>query len=441
MNQMHSEMMEPGPNGKDGGLDGAPSLDSLQQALAEKTLEAQRLQRELDERKRLMQNIRHELKNAFTVVRGLFSVLLQKDQGPGEGLRKDLAVIYYNAETCERLLEDLREASSLKEDKISLTLQSIKAQRLCGVAVESMEWKAQAQGVHMVLEEVPEKKVQADPLRIQQVLHNLLSNALKFTPEGGSISLWAKKDENFMRFCIQDTGPGIAPQDIKRIFERTYRVQGNGKEGHGLGLAISKRIVEAHGGRIWAESQPAGAEGTGTNPVPKGQGSSFYFTLPLSQQQTLSKEAAKKLCHTIRSLVVKSQNDPMAPNDPISRILRSAIQQTMGAVPSKNQSPQEPIVAIVCGAMEGLMVLDKDLAEGSVEVMQAVVDTSDQMGLDHEEMMRWALVGMAQAGQMAPRGTLENIREALEEIYMGLGEVFDHMCQDFPKTPITLRYV
>jgi signal transduction histidine kinase len=111
--------------------------------------------------------------------------------------------------------------------------------------------------------------VAGDERRIRQVIFNLLSNAVKFTPAGGSIDVWATQVNGEVRIAVADTGPGIAAEDIERIFEE-FQQSAAGleqREGTGLGLALSKRLVELHGGRIWVESE-------------LGRGSTFVFTLP-----------------------------------------------------------------------------------------------------------------------------------------------------------------
>jgi two-component system, OmpR family, phosphate regulon sensor histidine kinase PhoR len=112
--------------------------------------------------------------------------------------------------------------------------------------------------------------VKADPVRIEQVLINLLHNAIKFTPPGGTITVSAKAQGGEVLFSIRDTGVGISGEDLSRIFERFYKAdRSRSGGGTGLGLAIARHIVESHGGRIWAEST-------------EGKGSTFYFTLPVS---------------------------------------------------------------------------------------------------------------------------------------------------------------
>jgi signal transduction histidine kinase len=115
--------------------------------------------------------------------------------------------------------------------------------------------------------------VSGDERRIRQILFNLLSNAVKFTPAGGRIEVSARLVDEEIQLAVADTGPGIPPEDIDRIFEEFQQTDAGAKqrEGTGLGLALSKRLVELHGGRIWAESEV-------------GVGSRFVFTLPVTQE-------------------------------------------------------------------------------------------------------------------------------------------------------------
>jgi signal transduction histidine kinase len=111
--------------------------------------------------------------------------------------------------------------------------------------------------------------VSGDERRIRQVIFNLLSNAVKFTPAGGEVDVGATRINGELRVCVADSGPGIAAEDLDRIFEEFQQTDvGAQHEGTGLGLALSKRLIELHGGRIWVESEP-------------GKGSTFIFALPL----------------------------------------------------------------------------------------------------------------------------------------------------------------
>jgi two-component system phosphate regulon sensor histidine kinase PhoR len=144
-------------------------------------------------------------------------------------------------------------------------------------AVERLSLQAERAGLKIIVDIPPGlSPVLADKTRLDQVMVNLLHNAIKFTPDGGKISITAglvggKIPPEQIVFSIQDTGVGISPDDLPRIFERFYKAdRARSAGGTGLGLAIARHLVEAHGGKIWVESQP-------------GKGSTFYFTLKLAQ--------------------------------------------------------------------------------------------------------------------------------------------------------------
>jgi len=132
-----------------------------------------------------------------------------------------------------------------------------------------MQLQAERAGLSLRVEcEEDLPNVHIDSQRMEQVLVNLIHNAVKFTRPGGEVVLLAGSDYGFVRFAVRDTGPGIPADEVTRIFERFYRVdKSRAGSGTGLGLSIAKHIVEAHGGKIWAESV-------------EGQGSTFYFTIP-----------------------------------------------------------------------------------------------------------------------------------------------------------------
>jgi signal transduction histidine kinase len=136
--------------------------------------------------------------------------------------------------------------------------------------------RAMTDGVQLVLELDPAAElVEGDERRIRQVIFNLLSNAVKFTPSGGRVELKSARLDGEVQVSVIDTGPGIATEDQERIFEEFQQTEaGAGQhEGTGLGLALSKRLVELHGGRIWVDSEP-------------GNGSAFVFTLPTRRAST-----------------------------------------------------------------------------------------------------------------------------------------------------------
>jgi len=127
---------------------------------------------------------------------------------------------------------------------------------------------AQAKRITLTLELIDVPRLEADPERIFRVLSNLLGNAIKFTPDGGTITIRTERRDDNLSISVADTGPGIAPDHLPHVFERYWKAQSTSQPGSGLGLYIASGIVEAHGGKIWAESSAAGAK--------------FTFTLPLA---------------------------------------------------------------------------------------------------------------------------------------------------------------
>jgi signal transduction histidine kinase len=153
------------------------------------------------------------------------------------------------------LIEDLLELERLGEKSFPLAVQPVESRDLLEDAVTDAQPLADAKHISLVLDLSDPPKIDADPHRISQVLSNLIGNAIKFTPEGGTVTLRARPRDGTLSVTIADTGPGIAPEDLA----------------HGLGLYIARGIVEAHGGRVWAESSP--------------QGATFVFTLPLETRR------------------------------------------------------------------------------------------------------------------------------------------------------------
>jgi signal transduction histidine kinase len=168
-----------------------------------------------------------------------------------------------------RLIGDLVDVTSIDAGKLAMIPVDGDAGALVREAADTFQVAAAAKGV-VLSAEVPTTPLPAsfDPDRLLQVFANLLSNAIKFTPPAGRIELSVEKVRGALQFCVRDTGVGVAAPMLKAIFERFWQVGKNDHRGLGLGLYISKCIVEAHRGRIWAKSKP-------------GKGSEFYFTLPM----------------------------------------------------------------------------------------------------------------------------------------------------------------
>jgi two-component system phosphate regulon sensor histidine kinase PhoR len=171
-----------------------------------------------------------------------------------------------------RLNEDLLALASVESPDYKVNLQPVRASVLLRDAIDSIGGKFVDSGVKLDFTSAPDALIMADPDAMHQVFGNLLENGLKYAKAGKRIRASARLLASEVQFTIQDFGPGIASEHLERIFERFYRIdKARSREsgGTGLGLAIVKHIVQAHGGRIWAESE-------------LGSGASFHFTLPLA---------------------------------------------------------------------------------------------------------------------------------------------------------------
>lgn len=226
--------------------------------------------RQQDEIKRgVIRTVSHQLKTPLTSVRMAIHLLLEEKVGPITEKQAELLVAA--REDSDRLygiLNNLLDISRIESGKARMEFQDVSPRSLVEEAMAPYRRPAQDQGLTLEMD-VPDDlpDVWADTTRINHVFGNLLSNALKYTPPGGRITLSAEADEGLVRFSVVDTGRGIPGQYLQRVFEQFFRSPDQAKEtGAGLGLAIVKEIVEAHGGTVGVESR-------------EGRGAAFNFTL------------------------------------------------------------------------------------------------------------------------------------------------------------------
>jgi two-component system OmpR family sensor kinase/two-component system sensor histidine kinase BaeS len=225
------------------------------------------------QRRQLTADVAHELRTPLSIIRGRLEGM---QDGIYTATPEQIGVLLDETALLERLIEDLRLLALADAGQLPLYPEPFDPAALLHDVARSFAPQAQAGGVVLQVQATPGlPEVQADPQRIAQVLGNLVSNALRHTPAGGTITLqagWAPgPGRTALVLAVADTGSGIAPADLPRIFDRFWRAdraRTRAGGGAGLGLVIARRIVEAHGGRIWAASAP-------------GQGTTISFSLPL----------------------------------------------------------------------------------------------------------------------------------------------------------------
>ena len=232
---------------------------------------AQQVQRSQQTQRDLLANISHELKTPLTSIQGYAQAILDGAAAKPEPAAR---VIYDEAARMHRLVEELLDLARIESGAAVLQRDYVNLRELLDSVLGSLALRAKDQGVTLTYELDLIPTLTGDNDRLAQVFTNLVDNALTHTPAGGHIDVKSVRGKDGVTVSVQDTGKGIPPEDVERIFERFYQVDKSrariARKSTGLGLTITKEIVEAHGGRIWAESS-------------EGQGATFGVWLPFPQ--------------------------------------------------------------------------------------------------------------------------------------------------------------
>jgi two-component system phosphate regulon sensor histidine kinase PhoR len=228
-----------------------------------------RLRRLETVRRDFVSNLSHELRTPLASLKALAETLQEGALDDPPAARHFIDQIQVEVDALTQMVNELLELSKIESGRFTLDLAPVAACDLLDSASRRMQLQAERAGLNLRVEctdDLP--NVRIDSQRLEQVLVNLIHNAVKFTRAGGEVTLIAEAIDGSIRFAVRDSGVGIAEEEVPRIFERFYRVdKSRTGSGTGLGLSIAKHIVEAHGGKIWVESV-------------NGQGSTFYFTIP-----------------------------------------------------------------------------------------------------------------------------------------------------------------
>jgi two-component system, OmpR family, sensor kinase len=225
-------------------------------------------------RRDLVADVAHELRTPIAVLRADLEAV---QDGVYQPTAYRVSALREEVDLLARLVADLQELSLAEAGQLALQRQSTDLGQLCRQVVATMAPQATGRGVNLaVAQAVASATSLVDPDRIGQVLRNLVSNALRYTPAGGSVTLDCQANDKMAILTVRDTGAGITAEDLPHIFDRFYRGErsrSRASGGAGLGLAIVKQLVEAHGGHVWVESAP-------------GSGAAFHVSLPLGENLT-----------------------------------------------------------------------------------------------------------------------------------------------------------
>jgi signal transduction histidine kinase len=224
-------------------------------------------------RRRLIGDVSHELRTPLTAIKGSMEGLMD---GVLPATSETFQQIHAEADRINRLVDDLQELSRVEARAYSLDLRPVDLSSAVQTVTKRLAPQAEAKRIALDADLKPDLPLLlADEDRLVQVLTNLTGNALQYTPENGRVIISARRDQQEIQVSVEDTGAGMSPEHLPHIFDRFYRVDASRSRreggGSGIGLTIARALVEAHGGRIWAES--AG----------EGQGSVFSFTIPVAK--------------------------------------------------------------------------------------------------------------------------------------------------------------
>jgi PAS domain S-box-containing protein len=257
--------LSPSPNGH-----GVLITAVIRDVTEAKKREAER-NRAIADREALLAIVSHDLKNPLTAII-LSAQALRRAGRAGDGKRGELvARIERSAHQMKSLIADLLDSSKIQSGTFALKREPSRLNEIFSDVIEPIRTQAEAKRIALVVS-IPDSLplAECDRRRIGQALSNLLQNAVKFTPPGGRIELTAMEADTGISVSVSDTGPGIAPEHLLKVFDPYWQAEKTGTLGSGLGLSIAKGIVEAHGGTLAAENKP-------------GQGARFCFTLPITK--------------------------------------------------------------------------------------------------------------------------------------------------------------
>lgn len=235
-----------------------------------------RIKRLESTRKEFVANVSHELRTPLSLIQGCVETLLDGAKDNPEVAGKFLNTIERSAKRLKLLMDDLLIISELESGNLTLSLQPVSLRQVTQKVMQDFQDRAAGRKI-TITDEIPEVLVRAESRRLEQVFGNLVDNSIKYGKTGGHIELGARDgDKGTIQVFVRDDGPGIPADSLPRVFERFYRVdkaRSREQGGTGLGLSIVKHIVQAHGGKVWAESEP-------------GRGATFYFSLAVCPEAT-----------------------------------------------------------------------------------------------------------------------------------------------------------
>jgi signal transduction histidine kinase len=260
--------------------------------------EAQKI---IDAREEILRIVAHDLRNPLNTI-SMATTMLIEDPVPEQSRVSSLRIIQRSGERMNRLIQDLLSVTTIEAGRLSIAPQKVSVPELLREASETLGPIAKEKSITLTVngaDDLP--AVRADHARVLQVIGNLVGNAVKFTPAGGTITLSAIRADGRVQCSVADTGPGVPPAQIPRLFGKFWQAKRGDGRGVGLGLAIARGIVEAHGGTIEVQSE-------------LGKGSVFTFMLPVWREGAVYRDTMQTQTQTMQHTISSRRDEAPAPS-------------------------------------------------------------------------------------------------------------------------------
>ncbi|GEM_PF-1347945 len=298
----------------------------LQRALAD----AKQLHAEAEAANRskteFLANMSHELRTPLNAIIGFSEILQDRTFGEiNEKQSKYIGHVLTSGRHLLRLINDILDLTKVESGKMDLEVSAVNIRQMLEnglIMIKEKAFKHQLKVDLRIADELTDLEISADEVRLKQIIFNLFSNATKFTPDGGEIRVAAHRDDREIIVSVSDTGVGIKPEDQDRVFGQFHQVDSTYSrhhEGTGLGLALTRRMVELHGGRIWVESEG------------EGKGSTFTFTIPIVEQAHKESEPEPQRVFIKR----------------VEKVLRETVEQDLSVQSAPGADDSRPLILVV----------------------------------------------------------------------------------------------
>ncbi|MFA7382178.1 MAG: ATP-binding protein [Desulfurivibrionaceae bacterium] len=378
--------------------------EELKAQQQELTLLNQRLAEASRTKSDFLANMSHELRTPLNSILGFSQVLQEQMFGNlNEKQQEYVSYILGSGRHLLELINEILDLAKVEAGKMILEINRFTLKTLLDAAMIMFKEKALKHGVSLELDldsALNETIIEADARKLKQILFNLLSNALKFTSDGGSVRLSAEQEGDFFRVTVADTGIGISQENIGRLFQSFAQLESpyaKKYEGTGLGLALTRKLVELHGGRIWVESE-------------EGKGSSFIFTIPVrqpGQAQSAPEQAVRRRggAREKTALIIEDDQDASRIVEAAlvgeGFVVRSAVNGREGVAAAQENPPGLIILDLMLPEMNGFEVLGALRSrENTTEVPVIILTAMELPGEERGRLLRHGAQAVLEKGRL-----------------------------------------